>query len=224
MGASRTQATCQLYLVLEVQEATREHLAAILARLPVASVVFKPARGGGLAAATVKPLVDLAQGEHVAALLLDDVALARTLRADGVHLSAGDDVVQRAQDAREVLGGRAIVGADAGGSRHSAMELGEAGADYVAFGSAKLEAPPTENDQAGADVAGPFDRLGLVEWWSAVFEVPCVAFDVEDAGAASDLAYAGADFVAVAAPTGQPAAAVIDWLADISRVLERADA
>ena len=116
---SRAPTACQLYLVLEVHAAAREHLAAILARLPVASVLFKPARGTALTAAAVKPLVDLTQSNNVAALLLDDVALARTLRADGVHLSAGPDVLQRYREAREILGGRAIVGADAGGSRHA---------------------------------------------------------------------------------------------------------
>lgn len=224
MGGSRRQPACQLYLVLEVHAAAREHLAAILARLPVASVLFKPARGTALTVAAAKSLVDLTQGNNVAALLLDDVTLARTLRADGVHLSAASDVLQRYREARELLGGRAIVGADAGGSRHVAMELGEAGADYVAFSETRSAQPPPSDDDIGPDLVGPFDRIDLVDWWSTVFEVPCVAFDVEDAQAAAELMAAGADFVAVAAPAAKPAAAVVEWLSGVAHSLERADA
>ena len=59
-----------------------------------------------------------------------------------------------------------------GASRHDAMELGEAGADYVAFGI-----PPDVEDRAVAVER----RLDLIAWWSEVFELPCVAFDVADA-------------------------------------------
>lgn len=225
MGGSQASPNCQLYLVMEVQVATRDHLAAVLARVPVASVLFIPAGGGKLTASTTKPLVDLAQSKNVAALLLDDVALARTLRADGVHLSAGDDVLQRYDSAREMLGSRANIGVDCGGSRHTAMELGEAGADYVAFGRDVPSVPPPLDDETTvADLTGPFDQLGLIDWWSAVVEVPCVAFGVEDAPTAARLAAAGADFVAVTAPAGKPAAAMLEWLTDVAQTLERADA
>jgi thiamine-phosphate pyrophosphorylase len=68
------------------------------------------------------------------------------------------------------------------------MELGEGGADYVAFG-----VPAHVEDRARAAER----QLGLVSWWSEVFEIPCVALNVSDTEQARRLAEAGADFVGV---------------------------
>ncbi len=87
-----------------------------------------------------------------------------------------------------MLGTRYIVGVDVGRSRHDAMTLAEAGADYIAFGI-----PPHVEDRA----ASAARRLELVAWWSEIFEIPCVAFDVDTADDATALAGAGADFVAM---------------------------
>jgi hypothetical protein len=43
-------------------------------------------------------------------------------------------------------------------------------------------------------------REELISWWAPIFEVQCVAFDVEAAEEAQELAAAGADFIAVALP------------------------
>ena len=69
------------------------------------------------------------------------------------------------------------------------MVLAEAGADYVGFG-----APPHLKDRDKARVR----REELIAWWAPIFEVPCVAFDVETGEEAAQLAAAGADFFAVA--------------------------
>ena len=71
------------------------------------------------------------------------------------------------------------------------MELGEAGADYIAFGI-----PPDVEDRAVAVER----RIELIAWWNEVFELPSVAFDVADAEEARRLAEAGADFVSVTIP------------------------
>src|SRR5262249_40384251 len=105
----------------------------LLASAPVAAVLITP-DGAPLDAARTKPIVDLVQARGVAALIEGDAALARTLRADGVHLPWSKDVVSRYATAREILGGRFIAGADAGRFRDDAMRLGEAGADYIGFG------------------------------------------------------------------------------------------
>jgi thiamine-phosphate pyrophosphorylase len=68
------------------------------------------------------------------------------------------------------------------------MELGEAGAVYVAFGI-----PANVQDREGADER----RLALISWWSELFGVPCVAFNVATADEAHRLAEAGADFVSL---------------------------
>jgi thiamine-phosphate pyrophosphorylase len=195
-------------------------------------VLFRPTPGGALTAQALKPLIELAQSKGAAALVLNDLALARTLRADGVHLSASADVMARYDDARSTLGARAIVGADAGGSRHVALELGEAGAEYVAFSrdtSLVATEPPSEDgDTAGVetdaveDVIGPLSQQDLIAWWSEVLEVPCVAFDVTDADGAHDMAAAGADFVAVTCPVATSPTAVAAWYADIDRAVANA--
>jgi thiamine-phosphate pyrophosphorylase len=169
----------------------------------------------------VRPIIEMAQARHCAALLLDDAPLARVLRADGVHLSAGADLASRYDEARSILGTGAIVGVDAGGSRHQAMELGEAGADYVAF-SADADAVPLakgepEPDDASADPAldvdhGPQTLHDLIAWWSEVFEIPCVAFGATDVDNARGLAEAGAEFVVFRVQAGR---VVADCVKDV---------
>src|SRR3546814_13873884 len=51
-------------------------------------------------------------------------------------------------------------------SRHLAMEAGEAGADYVAFGA--FYPTTTKDSMHRPDPA-------ILGWWSTLFEIPCVA-------------------------------------------------
>ena len=67
-------------------------------------------------------------------------------------------------------------------------------------------------------------RADLIAWWAEIFEVPCVAFDVESAEAAEALARAGADFVAVLLPTAEPPAASRDLVAEVSAAISLAEA
>jgi thiamine-phosphate pyrophosphorylase len=85
----------------------------LLASAPVAALLITSDHAP-IDATRAKPLVDLAQARGVAALIEGDAALARTLRADGVHLPWSKDIITRYRTAREILGGRFIVGADAG--------------------------------------------------------------------------------------------------------------
>ncbi len=98
------------------------------------------------------------------------------------------DVVGQFKALRDVAPAGSIMGADAGRSRHDAMELGDAGADYVAFGI-----PPYVEDRRRAGER----QIDRISWWSQIFQVPCVAFDVADAEQARQVTEAGADFVAV---------------------------
>jgi thiamine-phosphate pyrophosphorylase len=168
-------------------------LEAALAAAPIASVLLVPAPGEALKPQPVKAAIDAVQRRNIAALVADDADLARVVRADGVHLTWTKDQPQRYRDAREVLGARALLGADAGRSRDDAMSLGEDGADYVAFGI-----PAHVEDRETA-----FGRqCELVDWWAEIFEVPCVALDAETPEAAAELAAARADFVAVRLAAG----------------------
>jgi thiamine-phosphate pyrophosphorylase len=204
---TQARTDCQLYAVVEAGEAALERLNAALSAAPIASVLIAAAPGGALQAPAARALVVAAQRHGAAALLADAPELARTLGADGVHLSPAKDPMPAYASARAVLGRQAIVGADAGLSRHHAMELAEAGADYIAFG-----APAGLEDRATARAR----RDELIAWWAEIFEAPCVAFDVAAPAEAEALAEAGADFVAVRLPAAGPPAAARDLVADVA--------
>ena len=201
---------CQIYVVIEAGDAAPERLAAAFAAADLASVLIVPAAGRTLDAAATRPLVELAQRRGAAALVADDARLARALGADGVHLRTVNDLVGAYQAAREVLDEGDVVGVDPGISRDDAMRLAEAGADYIAFGApAHLKDHDKARDR----------RDDLIAWWGEIFQVPCVAFDVETPDEAEALASAGADFVAVTLPAGQPAAAVRDLIGGIAAAI-----
>jgi thiamine-phosphate pyrophosphorylase len=181
-----TDSGCRLVLVIEAGAAAADRAAAALALADVACLLIEPPREAPLDARSAQPLVALAQEKDVAALIAADAHLARTLEADGVHLPPSRDPAKAYADARRILGQRFIVGAHAGKSRHDAMVLGEAGADYIGFGI-----PESVANIEGARAR----RLDLVTWWATIFEVPCVAFDVTTPEDADQLASAGAEFI-----------------------------
>lgn len=190
-------AASELYLIFEISGSDltthTARLSAAASAAPIASVLMRPAPGNTLDARILKPLVEAVQAKGIAVLVADDADLARIVRADGLHLSWNKDQPGRMAAAREVLGGRFMLGADAGRSRDDAMTLGEMGADYIAFGI-----PPHVEDRDTA-----FSRqCDLVAWWAEIFEPPCVALDVPDTDAARALAQANADFVAVTVGSG----------------------
>jgi len=207
-----TQTSCQLYVAIGTGQRASERLAAALTAAEFASVLIAPGVGHPLDEATAKPLVEQAKQAGVATLILADAQLARELGADGVHLAGTNDLQAACRDARALLGTSSVVGADGGISRHAAMLLAEAGADYVGFG-----APPhlTDRDKARAR------RDDLVSWWAEIFQIPCVAFDVETPGEAAGLAAGGADFIAVTLPSRLSPAATCGMVGDLARAIAR---
>jgi thiamine-phosphate pyrophosphorylase len=201
----------QLFLVVEAGDGARERLAAALG-VGAASVLIVPGAGVVLDAAAVSPLVHDAQAAGAAALIYGDAALARQFKADGVHLpqDSGDDLIERYDQARKMIGPQGIVGAHAEKSRHDAMTLGEAGADYVAFG--------VPSDVQDVETARAH-RLDLVTWWAEIFEVPCVALDVQSPSEALELARTGADFIGITLPNGQSPAQSAERVREIANVL-----
>ncbi len=132
----------------------------------------------------VEMLMPIAQARGAAFLLNDDAILAAELGCDGAHLGQQDG---DHAGARMLLSGR-ILGITCHDSRHLAMEAGEMGADYVAFGAFF----PTTTKEARHCAS-----TELLEWWSAMFEIPCVAIGGITAANCAPLVRAGADFLAV---------------------------
>jgi len=149
-----------------------------------------------------EPLQRICADAAVAFIVNDSMKLAKRLGADGVHLGQGDGDVR---EARALLGHSAQIGKTCHDSRHLAMEAGEAGADYVAFGAFY----PTTTKPSDYRPAPT-----ILTWWSTVFEIPCVAIGGITPGNARPLVKAGADFLAVCQAVwgkDDPAAAVKDF-------------
>ncbi|HWT43389.1 MAG TPA: thiamine phosphate synthase [Sphingopyxis sp.] len=180
--------TCQLYLIspLDVGGDFPTRLAEALGAGPVAAFQF---RVKGLdqheAARLAEPLQAICTAHDVAFIVNDDVALAKRLDADGVHLGQGDG---DPREARRILGPDAQIGVTCHGSRHLAMEAGEAGADYVAFGAFFPTTTKAVEHHADPEI---------LTWWQGMFELPCVAIGGITVDNAPTLIEAGADFLAV---------------------------
>jgi thiamine-phosphate pyrophosphorylase len=141
----------------------------------------------------------VAQSREVAFLLNDRPDLAKRTGCDGAHV--GQDDMPAAQ-ARKLLGDL-MLGVTCHGSRDLAMQAGQAGADYVAFGA--FFSSTTKEPTAMADPE-------ILAWWSEMMELPCVAIGGITPENCAGLVRAGADFLAVSAAVwahaGGPAAAV----------------
>ncbi len=142
--------------------ATRLHLVVPSDPGPDAAACFAAAcETGGIASllapAALAPQFLAASRRHDVALLTTDPGVARSLGCDGVEVSSrpGYDA------AREILGYNHIVGVFCGASRHLAMELADAGADYIAFSQS--------HDRPDAEP--------IIAWWSELFEIHCIAAD-----------------------------------------------
>lgn len=131
-----------------------------------------------------EPLQRICADAGAAFIVNDDMALARRIGADGVHLGQEDG---DPREARALLGPSAQIGVTCHDSRHLAMEAGEAGADYVAFGAFF----PTTT-KAVKHIPDP----SILGWWATLFELPCVAIGGVTPANGGALVEAGADFLA----------------------------
>ncbi|MDQ0251205.1 thiamine-phosphate pyrophosphorylase [Sphingomonas kyeonggiensis] len=179
---------CQLYLIspLDVTGAFPERLKRALGAGPVAAFQFR-VKGVDQheAARLAEPLQKICADADVAFIVNDDVSLAKRLGADGVHLGQDDG---DPREARAELGPQVQIGVTCHDSRHQAMEAGEAGADYVAFGAFYPTATKETRHRP---------EPVILSWWSALFELPCVAIGGITPDNAAPLVKAGADFLAV---------------------------
>lgn len=136
-------------------------LMAVLAAAEVSAILVRRGeRNDADYAAFAAALINIGQGAGCAMLLEEDVALAKRLGADGVHIVSGLPALKTAIKA---LKPTLIVGAGAIGSRHDAMSVGELDVDYLCFGSFDGPSAPPANE--------------LALWWAETFEIPAVLSD-----------------------------------------------
>ncbi|HTQ70823.1 MAG TPA: thiamine phosphate synthase [Acidocella sp.] len=129
----------------------------------------------------LRPIV---QSRDVAFLLNDRPDLAVKSGCDGAHVGQTD---MTAKQARKILGDLTL-GVTCHNSRHLAMEAGEAGADYVAFGAffpTTTKEPPE------------MAEIETLKIWADTMEIPCVAIGGITPENCAPLVQAGAEFLAV---------------------------
>lgn len=135
--------------------------------------------------AATRKLMPICHSKDVAFIINDRPDLAVKTGADGVHIGQEDVSYS---DARDIVGPDKIVGVTCKNSRHLAMEAGEQGADYVAFGSFFPTSTKLTTSVANTEI---------LTWWQNLFEIPCVAIGGITVENAAKIAHAGADFIAV---------------------------
>ena len=124
------------------------------------------------------------QSRGVAFIMNDRPDLAVAQGCDGAHVGQTDTP---ALIARKLLGERTM-GVTCHDSRDLAITAGEQGADYVAFGAFFPTTSKDASTRADPDV---------LQWWSDLMELPCVAIGGITAANCAPLVRAGADFLAV---------------------------
>jgi thiamine-phosphate pyrophosphorylase len=172
----------QLYLITPATADPETFPTTLMAVLNAARFSALLVSRGALDAPTYARLaaavVNVGQGAGCAVLLEDDIALARRLGADGVHITGGPEAIA---DAVATLKPAMIVGAGNVHSRHDAMTAGEMDVDYVFFGPLEGAADAQDAD--------------LAQWWAETFEVPGVLSLPDAAPGAVDAR--GAEFLAL---------------------------
>ena len=183
---TRRDPPARLYLVTPAQiepEALAEAAGRALKTRAVACLRLDlgaaPEEAWRAAAARLRPV---AEAHDVALVIAEHYRLVEPLGLDGVHLGSSRTPVR---EVRKALGADRIVGAFAGASRHVAMTLAEAGADYVSLGPV---------GEVGALGDGTRAEDALFEWWAEMIETPVVAEGGVSAEDAARLAR-WADFV-----------------------------
>jgi thiamine-phosphate pyrophosphorylase len=180
---------CRLYLVTPPAfdpSAFRDILAEALDAGDVAAVQL---RLKDVEADHIRRAIDMlrpvAQSRDVAFLLNDRPDLAVATGCDGAHVGQTDTP---AREARRILGPDRMLGVTCHGSRDLAMQAGEDGADYVAFGAFFPSNTKDVKELVDSEI---------LSWWTDLMEPPCVAIGGIDAENCQGLVRAGADFLAV---------------------------
>jgi thiamine-phosphate pyrophosphorylase len=180
---------CQLYVVSPPAIVVPDFVEALKAALDGGPVAAFQLRLKDVPDADVlracDALLPVCAAHDVAFILNDRADLAKQAGADGVHLGQGDGNLK---DARALLGPNAQIGRTCHDSRHLAMEAGEAGADYVAFGAFYDTTTKPSHYRPAPEI---------LTWWTTISQLPCVAIGGIFPDNAAPLVAAGADFIAV---------------------------
>lgn len=130
-------------------------------------------------------LLAVCHDRNIPLIMNDRPDLAKDTGCDGVHIGQTDGDFSTA---RRAVGPDGIVGVTCHDSRHLAVEAGEAGADYVAFGAFFPSSSKDAKFRADPEI---------LEWCASVTDLPCVAIGGITQENCRPLVEAGADYLAV---------------------------
>lgn len=159
-------------------------LQAAFAGGPVDAVILSIGPGDDRARINyAKSVAELVQSQNSVVLIDGASEIVARAGADGVHLSSPKDL-DSALD-RDPQHER-MIGVGGVRSRHEAMEIAEAGADYVMFGEPRPDGyvPPLEK------------TLDFTAWWAELFNTPGIGF-ASKIGEVGMIASTGIEFVAL---------------------------
>ncbi len=180
---------CRVYLITPPQLDPASFADLLASALDAGDVAAVQLRLKDVADDTWRRAIDalrpVTQSRGVAFLLNDRADLVRESGSDGAHVGQEDFP---AREARALMGPGATLGVTCKGSRDLAMQAGEDGADYVAFGAFF---------PSGTKEVTRFIDPEILHWWSEMMELPCCAIGGITAENCAPLVQAGADFLAV---------------------------
>jgi thiamine-phosphate pyrophosphorylase len=170
--------------ILEFTEAVLKGGAKVVQYRFKAQPPYPPSKGGEQLLFT-QQLLTLCHTYNVPLIINDNVELAETIGADGVHLGKDDGSIL---EARQRLGESAIIGVSCYNSLERAIEAEKQGATYVAFGRFF-----TSNSKP---LAAPAE-IGTLTAGKKVLALPIVAIGGILPENGASLLNAGADLLAV---------------------------
>lgn len=187
---------CRLYLVSPpafAPEAFEAQLRAALSGGDVGSfqLRLKDASDAEIFEAA-RRLLPICRERGVAFIINDRPDIAIETGADGAHLGQEDLDFWPLSKTRQLMGPDFVIGVSCHDSSHLAMEAGEEGADYVAFGA--FHPTASKSPEKLARYGTP--DVEMLRWWYHYTVLPCVAIGgmtPDNCGAAVT---AGADFIA----------------------------
>lgn len=188
-GMGGGQLGCHIYLITPPKLDPGQFADVLASALDAGDVAAVQLRLKGVDDDTWRHAIDalrpVTQSRGVAFLLNDRADMVRDFGCDGVHVGQED---MPARQARTLIGSDATLGVTCKGSRDLAMQAGDDGADYVAFGAFF---------PSGTKEVTRFIDPEILNWWSELMELPCCAIGGITAENCAPLVQAGADFLAV---------------------------
>ncbi len=170
--------------------------------------------------AAARRLLPICREHEVAFIINDRPDIAMEVGADGAHLGQDDLDFWPISKTRQIMGADFVIGISCHDSSHLAMEAGEEGADYVAFGA--FHPTKSKSPEKLAKYGTP--ELEMLEWWYHYTVLPCVAIGGMTPDNCRPMVAAGADFIAAITAiwehTQGPAAAVAAFNAAIKDALK----